>query len=82
MPICFFYCFADKDIGGVGIVLKFSVHHYFKIHLVVDLGTSAKAKLQGLWSALFFEKGFHIHNLMVTGNYQVIIDCINEKSQL
>jgi ribonuclease HI len=82
MPIGFFDGVADKGIGGVGIVLKFSIHHYFKIHLAVGLGTSTKAKLQGLWSLLFFAKGCHIQDLTVAGDSQVIIDWLNGKSQL
>jgi hypothetical protein len=71
MPIGFFYGVVEKGIGGVGIVLKFSVHNYFKIHCAVGLGTSTKAKFQGLWSLLFFEKVYHIQNLMMKGYYRL-----------
>jgi ribonuclease HI len=69
-------------ICGVGIVLKMSSDHLFKIHLVVGTCSNIKAELLGLWGLLHFALRLHIHELMVVGDSKVILDWFDGKSHL
>jgi ribonuclease HI len=75
-PIGFFDGAAANGSCGVGIVLKLSSSHFFKIHLAIGIGTNIKAELIGLWGLLHFTLRLHIYDLMVVGDSKVILDSL------
>jgi len=73
-PISFIDRVAASGSCGVCIVLKLKSSHFFKIHLVIGIGTNIKVEMIGLWGLLHFTLRPHIYDLMVVGDSKVILD--------
>ena len=59
-PLGFFDVVVASTSCGVGVVLKLSNDHFFKIHLAIGTCTIIKEKLLGLWGLLHFTLRLHI----------------------
>jgi len=67
---------------GVGIVLKLSGIHFYRVQLAIGLGSNIKVELLGLWGLLKFALRCHIAELMAVGDSKVLLDRFAGKSQL
>jgi hypothetical protein len=78
-PLAFFNGVAAGGTCGVGIAIKLCSGHFFKIHIVVGLGTNIGAELLGMWGLLKFSSRIQIKDFMVVGDSKVIFDWFDGK---
>jgi len=81
-PIGFFDGVVVNDICGVGIFVKLSFVHSYKVDFAGGKGNNMKAEILGLWGLLFLAQRLSISNLMVVGDSKVTINWINDFSNL
>jgi ribonuclease HI len=70
------------DFCGIGIFLKISPDHLFRVHFAGGKGNNMKAEILGLWDLLHFASRLSINKMMVVGDSKVTIDWINDRSKL
>jgi ribonuclease HI len=81
-PIGFFDGAVVGGLCGIGIFLKISSDHFFRVHFVGGEGNNMKAEIMGLWGLLHFTSSLSINKMMVAGDSKVAIDWINDKENL
>jgi ribonuclease HI len=81
-----FACFdgAAQVTGRCGAGGIFKSHHsrITKWYFSCGVGTNTKAELLGLWTTLFLASSWSIKYIIVLGDSRVVIDWINQKSNL
>jgi ribonuclease HI len=79
-------CFdgAAQVTGRCGAGGTFKTHHsrITKWYFSCGVGSNTKAELMGLWTTLFLASSWSIKFLIVLGDSRVVIDWINQKSNL
>jgi ribonuclease HI len=73
---------ANGLCSGVGGIIKLSATTIYKWYLNCGVGTNTKAELMGVWATLFIANYLSIHKLQILGDSKVIIDWLNNKSDL
>lgn len=81
-PLRFFVGANGGGECGVGIVLKLSGIHFYRLQLVVGKGSNINEEFFGLWGFLNFLLICHIKELMVVGYSKVVFDWFVGMSQL
>jgi ribonuclease HI len=68
--------------SGVGGTIKLSASSVYKWYLNCGIRTNTKAELMGAWATLFIANFLSLHKIQILGDSKVIIDWLNDKSEL
>ena len=72
----------DGRCSGIGGIIKLLASTIYKWFLNCGAGTNTKEELMRVWATLFIANHFSIHKLQILRDSKVIIDWLNNKSDL
>jgi ribonuclease HI len=73
---------ANGQCCGAGGTIKLSTSLVHKWYMNCGPGSNSKAKLMGAWATLFLSNLLVLPKIQILGDSKVIIDWLNEKSEL